>query len=416
MIRLTQHASFDQPRRIPIQLLGTFWLNSHMLLGLALLAGSVVYIASLVKSGRLPTDLALMLDHAKAPATIDAVQTRTKTKGKNMKVIEYLHQFHFQLPGGMQHSGTSISSSKNQGKVATVVYYPANPQINRLQGMSAEQDSSFRFSAILAVVSAIMIVFGIRQARATYRLLRFATLSQAMIVACRRNDNNAKWTFEVGELSVTLPERKSSAGDEIPVVQYQSMVLEQTRSLYDSKGHYVGTAWQRSLSVAIAAFFGALFGVILGVITTLIVLQKPGFQLLHGMGTGAAIGAIALAIAEKRWRFFIRGIAPKPDAKPAAFVKCTCVLEIAPSSDLPTQVRLTKKLDLAGDASDLLPRPILYRKDRANGSLLLSELGLTGSPDTTSGDFILTGTPHRPVLIALSVIIIATIVGVMLAG
>lgn len=217
MIRLTQHASFDQPRRIPIQLLGTVWLNAHMLLGLALLAGSVVYIASIVKSGSLPTDLALMLDHAKAPATIDAVQTRTKTKGKNMKGIEYLHQFHFQVPGGMQHSGTSISSSKNQGK-------------------------------------------------------------------------------------------------------------------------------------------------------------------------------------------------------PAAFVKCTCVLEIAPSSDLPTQVRLTKKLDLAGDASDLLPRPILYRKDRANDSLLLSELGLTGSPDTTSGDFMLTGTPHRPVLIALSVIIIATIVGVMLAG
>lgn len=76
-------------------------------------------------------------------------------------------------------------------------------------------------------------------------------------------------------------------------------------------------------------------------------------------------------------------------------------------------VRLTKKLDLAGDSSDVLPRAILYREGKANDSLLLSELGLTGSPDTTSGDLILAGTPHRPVLIALSVIVIATIVGAM---
>ena len=93
MIRLTKHASLDQPRRIPIQLLGTAWLNSHMLIGLSLFAGSLVSVASIAKSGKLPTDVALMIDHANAQATIDAVHRRTKTKGKNMKVGEYVHNY-----------------------------------------------------------------------------------------------------------------------------------------------------------------------------------------------------------------------------------------------------------------------------------------------------------------------------------
>ena len=47
----------------------------------------------IAKSGKLPTDVALMIDHANAQATIDVVHRRTKTKGKNMKVGEYVHNY-----------------------------------------------------------------------------------------------------------------------------------------------------------------------------------------------------------------------------------------------------------------------------------------------------------------------------------
>jgi hypothetical protein len=134
-----------------------------------------------------------------------------------------------------------------------------------------------------------------------------------------------------------------------------------------------------------------------------------------GCAIGAVIGAFVLAIAETQSRFFLRGNAPKPDAKPAGFAKCACVLDVAPTPSMPMVIRLTKKLDLTGDSSDGQPRAILYSEGRPTSSMLLSELGLNGSLDATSGDIVLEGKPYLPALIVLAMIIIVAIVGVMVA-
>jgi len=399
-------------RVIPLGLAINVWLKKSMLFGVILVAIALVLLAIAIPKGSLPTFVALWIDHRDAKAVVDSVQRREITKSKGMKETRWEIRYHFTPQNGQQLQGESYTSfsALKKGAQVDVEYYPKRPESNRIKGMTAKSDANSPaiLCLILMGVGLVAIAAELRVSFVTSNLLKSGVVGAAVATHCKEITSGATWEFN----GFRWKSPRQSQGKEILLADYQQQVLEQHRRLFDPKGKFVGTPVQRNFHVLAAAVYGAvLFGIIAFALTAIFFRFPNGWLILGS----ACVGAAVIASVEMRWRVLLRSNASsaKIDDVSLLLKKRACILQFQ-TVDAIEPIRIERELNLKGDASDSLPRPILYLQGNPLNAELVDSLGLKSSIGP-NGELALTADSPIPQLIALPLIAISVVIVLVVA-
>lgn len=387
-LRLESTTTVEQKRVLPLGMAISIWLKKSMLIGAALLAVAITIISSSIRNGDLPTFVALMFDQQIAKGQVNNVQSRIVSKSKGMSEKRWIYTYHFDLPNGQQFIGECFSPFEHvrKGAQVDVEYNPKRPQANRIKGMSASSDENSLplLGIVLMSVSTIIIASGLQESFATFRLLTSGLVGSAVVTHCKKVTAGV-----TQELNGFISKTKDSS-NEILLADFQQQAVKKHRNQFDSRGIYKGTTALRVLHVLLATFYGALIGSFLAFVSTAFIFGFPhGWIIL----VCACFGATATAIVECRWRFLLRSnVSLKRDDLSTLFKKQACILEYQPI-DGHEPIRVARELDLKGDSSDSLQRPILYLQCNPKKAKLLDTFGFKWSFDST-GVYVLNAEVH----------------------
>ncbi|MFZ4470251.1 MAG: hypothetical protein ACOYOZ_13405 [Pirellula sp.] len=169
---------------------------------------------------------------------------------------------------------------------------------------------------------------------------------------------------------------------------------------------------QRNFHVLAAAVYGAVFFGIIAFALTAIFFRFPNGWLIL---SSACVGAAVIASVEMRWRVLLRSNAgnAKIDDVSSLLKKRACILQFQAVNAI-EPIRIERELNMKGDASDSLPRPILYLQGNPLNAKLVDSLGLKSSIGP-NGELALTADSPIPQLIALPLIAISVVIVLVVA-